>query len=105
MEESLENVKYELFSHGLDMAMEKVEEYYNKMATTDAYTFVMGACVFFSFFVMCNLILLIVLNSDTKMSHFTKHWTKPLQDKVLESTEAIVCFFWLLYPSILTHLG
>ena len=75
--------------------MEKVEEYYNKTATSNAYTFVMGAC---SFFVLAvhSLILVIVLDPDTKMSHFTKHWTKSLQDKALESTEAIVCLFCLL---------
>ena len=53
------NAKYALFSHGLEKAMEKVEEYYDKMATSDAYTFVMGAHAhyLFSFFVTHNLIL------------------------------------------------
>lgn len=39
--------------------MEKVEEYYDKTATSDAYTFVMGAHAhyLFSFFVTHNLIL------------------------------------------------
>ena len=51
--------------------------------------------LFFSFFVI-HLILLIVLNPDTKMSHFTKHWTKSLQDKALKSAETIVCFLLLV---------
>ena len=47
------NVKYELFSHGLDKAIEKVEEYYEKTGTSDAYTFVMGA-LFFLFLILCH---------------------------------------------------
>ena len=91
------NVKYELFSHGLDKAIEKVEEYYEKTGTSDAYTFVMGESFLPSFFVMpvLYLISLIVLDPDTKMSHFKKHWSQSLQDKVLESTENIVCLFCL----------
>ena len=73
--------------------MQKVEEYYDKTATTHAYIFVMSACSFPSFFVMHNLIFLIVLGPEIKMNHFMKHWTKPLQDKVMESTETIVCYF------------
>ena len=88
-------MKYEAFSHDLEMAMEKVEEYYNKTATSDAYTFVMGEFFSPSFFVMRNLISLIVLDPDAKMSHFTKNWSKSLQDKVMESTETIVCLFYL----------
>ena len=32
--------------------MDKVKEYYDKMATSDAYTFVMGACSFF--LILCH---------------------------------------------------
>ena len=32
-----------------------------------------------------------VLDPDTKMSHFKKHWDKDLQAKVLESSKEIVC--------------
>ena len=39
------NSKYELFLHCLEMAMDKVKEYYDKTATSDAYTFVMGALI------------------------------------------------------------
>jgi len=44
------------------------------------------------------------LDPDMKMSHFTKHWTKPLQDKVLESMEAIVCLFSLLHMPFYSFL-
>jgi hypothetical protein len=37
----LKNPKFELFSNGLTAAMEKIEEYYEKTATSHAYTFVM----------------------------------------------------------------
>ena len=70
--------------------MGKVEEYYDKTATLHAYTFMMCAH-FFLLFGIHSLILLIVLDPDTKMNHFVKHWSKPLQDKVLESAETIVC--------------
>ena len=53
-------------------------------------------CVlFFSFFVI-HLIFLIVLDPDTKMSHFTKHWTKSLQDIALKPMETIVCLLPLV---------
>lgn len=41
----LNNPKFDIFLDGLEAAMQKVEEYYNKMATSHAYTFVM--CEFF----------------------------------------------------------
>jgi len=81
--------------------MGKVEEYYDKTATSHAYTFVM--CVyFFLSFVIHGIIFLIVLDPDTKMNHFVKHWSKPLQDQVLESAETIVCSFYQ-YPCPFTH--
>ena len=81
--------------------MEKVSEYYDKTATSHAYTFVMCAW-FFLFFVIHSLILLIVLDPDTKMNHFVKHWSKPLQDEVLESAETIVRSLYS-YPLSFTH--
>ena len=92
MEESFKKFKFDMFSDGLDVAMEKVEEYYDKTAASHAYTFVMCAC--FSLFNIHGLIFFIVLDPETKMTHFVKHWIKPLQDKVLESVETIVCSFY-----------
>ena len=76
-----------MFSDGLDVVMEKVEEYYDKTAASHAYTFVM--CVCFSLFNIHGLIFFIVLDPETKMAHFVKHWIKPLQDKVLESVDEL----------------
>lgn len=86
----LKNPKFELFSDGLTTAMEKIAEYYEKTATSHAYTFVMCKFSNLSHFSKLNQYLPTVLDPDTKMSHFKKHWDKDLQDKVLESAEKIV---------------
>jgi len=54
------------------------------------------SCVVILFFVPLDLellILLIVLDPDTKMTHFKKHWDSELQGEVLKTAEEIVCFF------------
>jgi hypothetical protein len=89
-----------MFSDGLSAAMEKVEEYYDKTATSHAYTFVMCACSSLLFNIH-GLNFVIVLDPEMKMSHFEKHWSKPLQDKVSESAEAIVCSFHYPHASLL----
>ncbi|RDB14951.1 putative AC transposase [Hypsizygus marmoreus] len=63
--------KYEDFSTALTAGLEKIEEYYEKTSESHAYTFAM------------------LLDPNTKMSHFEKHWEKDLQDEVLESAEEI----------------
>jgi hypothetical protein len=53
----LKNPKFDLFSAGLEAAMERVEEYYNKTATSHAYTFVMREYFFLDLrFSMANSI-------------------------------------------------
>ena len=89
-----------MFSDSLYAVMEKVEEYYDKTATSHAYTFVMCAC-FSLLFNIHGLIFFIVLDPEMKMNHLLKHWSKPLQDKVLESTEAIVCSFYYTHAILL----
>ena len=67
---------------------------------TDSLTHIYPTC--FSLFLNINgLIFFIVLDPETKMNHFMKHWSKPLQDKVLESTETIVCFFYYTHAILL----
>ena len=86
-----------MFLDGLDAVMEKVEEYYDKMAASHAYTFVM--CVCFSLFNTLQY-------SWTNFLHSTWSWDEDdsfcealEQDKVLESMETIVCSFYY------THAG
>lgn len=40
--------KYSLFTSGLDAAMGKIDDYYNKTATSHAYTFVMSKSRYFN---------------------------------------------------------
>ncbi|KDR70562.1 hypothetical protein GALMADRAFT_229955 [Galerina marginata CBS 339.88] len=54
-----------------DAATKKVEEYYNKTATSHAFTFDM------------------LLDPDTEMNHFKKHWSQDLQNDILKSAENI----------------
>ena len=53
-----------MFSDGLSAAVEKVEEYYDKTATSHAYTFVMRACSSLLFNIYWLLIFLIVLDPE-----------------------------------------
>ena len=71
------NPKFNLFSDGLAAAMKKIEEYYEKTATSHAYTFVMRKLITWSYFLIANLCPT-VLDPDTKMNHFKKHWDKEL---------------------------
>ena len=48
------NPKFELFSDGLTAAMEKIEEYYEKTATSHAYTFLMCKLISFTRFWKLN---------------------------------------------------
>ncbi|KIK78669.1 hypothetical protein PAXRUDRAFT_108336, partial [Paxillus rubicundulus Ve08.2h10] len=66
--------KYEGFSLGLDAAVEKIGEYYEKSADSEAYT-------------ITNFIL--VLDPSLKVAHFKKHWGADLHAEVIQHAELI----------------
>lgn len=83
--------KYDPFESALNAATQKIAEYYDKTATSHAYTFAMRESIS-SVESSCLLIttFLKVLDPDSKMNHFKKHWDEDLQKAVLKSAEAIV---------------
>ncbi|KIK83317.1 hypothetical protein PAXRUDRAFT_153260 [Paxillus rubicundulus Ve08.2h10] len=69
------------FSLGLDAAIEKIGEYYDKSADSEAYT-------------ITNFIL--VLDPSLKDAHFKKHWGADLHAEVIQHAELIVSDFKLM---------
>ncbi|KIK75915.1 hypothetical protein PAXRUDRAFT_18573 [Paxillus rubicundulus Ve08.2h10] len=63
--------KYSAFCTGLTVAVEKIGEYYEQTADSDAYTMVM------------------LLDPSSKDIHFKKHWVTDLHAKALEYAEKI----------------
>ena len=81
--------KYSHFEIPLDLAVEMIAEYYDKMSTSDAFVLSMHALLFFS---PCYLIDVIsfVLHPKMKMRYFTWYWPKDLYNGVQKSAEKIV---------------
>ncbi|KAG6863443.1 hypothetical protein C0991_005755, partial [Blastosporella zonata] len=83
--------KYADFSDALDTGLSKIESYYEKTSESHAYTFAMRT--FFSLSLKCThinlVIMIVVLDPSTKMTHFAKHWDKQLQDDIQDSAEKI----------------
>ncbi|KAG6905004.1 hypothetical protein DXG01_005675 [Tephrocybe rancida] len=74
------HTRYSEFWEALTAGLEKIEAYYEKTADSHAYTFAMHDT---------SSNAAIVLDLNTKMSHFKKHWSTELQDKILTSAEKI----------------
>jgi len=85
-----ERPKYALFSLALAKACEKVDQYYEK--TTDSPAYIMAMCMLsiLSIVFVLNLCFRPVLNPKEKMAHFKKHWSKDLQEEVLDCAKEIV---------------
>ncbi|KIK77155.1 hypothetical protein PAXRUDRAFT_167671, partial [Paxillus rubicundulus Ve08.2h10] len=69
--------KYSVFSTGLNKGVEKISEYYEQTADSDAYTMVMH-----------NFIS--VLDPSSKDRHFKKYWGSDLRAETLKHAEKIV---------------
>ncbi|KAK7017665.1 ribonuclease H-like domain-containing protein [Favolaschia claudopus] len=67
-----ENAQYTDFWPALEAAMEKVDEYYQKTADSDAY------------------LLAMVLDPVNKMSYIKANWEEPLYEEATENLEALV---------------
>ncbi|KJA17428.1 hypothetical protein HYPSUDRAFT_1022541 [Hypholoma sublateritium FD-334 SS-4] len=61
--------EYAVFEDGLEAALAKIADYYEKTSTSHAYTFAM------------------LLDPETKMDHFKRHWSADLQQRVLDAAE------------------
>ncbi|KAG6855329.1 hypothetical protein H0H87_004895 [Tephrocybe sp. NHM501043] len=68
-----DRAQYSEFWDALTAGIEKIKTYYKKAADSHAYTFAM------------------LLDPNTKMTHFKKHWSAKLQDEIHKSAENIVC--------------
>ncbi|KAG6913491.1 hypothetical protein DXG01_006460 [Tephrocybe rancida] len=66
-----DRTRYAEFWEALTTRLEKIEAYYEKTADSHAYTVAM------------------FLDPNTKMTHFKKHWSVDLQDKILKSAKKI----------------
>jgi len=74
--------KYEPFHEALEAATDKLEEYYNKTAASDAHIISMGKVILFPSMLSGQLGFVLVLHPDKKLVHFKKYWSKPLQTDV-----------------------
>jgi hypothetical protein len=86
--------KYAPFKEGLLAAVEKLEDYYEKTAESDAHIFAMGKLFFFRSDWVTDYCP--VLHPKIKMSHFRKYWTSVDEDEIIsvlkeKVTSMILC--------------
>jgi hypothetical protein len=73
--------KYAPFKEGLLASVEKLEDYYEKTAESDAHIFAMGTL--FSFCLDWVKDYCPVLHPKIKMSHFRKYWTSVDENEII----------------------
>ena len=92
--------KYKDFRPALQAGLTKVEEYYDRTAESDTYTFVMHCVplltVPYPDLQICHIA---VLDPSQKIEHIRKYWGAKKVDGILERAEKKVCLLFLLTPS------
>lgn len=93
-------LKYEPFHEALKVGTEKINEYYQKTADSDAYTFAMHT--FFIFVCSTRRLTILVLNLTQKANHIKRYWGKDLYGQTIKEAENIVSF--LIFHSLCRQL-
>ena len=70
--------------------MEKLNEYYERTAESDAHIIAMGSYSYTHFYIMLTPLYL-VLDPRKKFAHFKKNWSLTLQEEVKELVQKKVC--------------
>lgn len=94
--------KYAFFKVPLKAAAEKVNEYYEKTETTDAYTLAMSRFLHFQFCISL-LLFIIVLDPWKKKLYLAQNWSEELCKTAMDCIEAIVCQSSSLLGEISNH--
>jgi hypothetical protein len=96
--------QYKPFFPALDAAMAKLNEYYERTATSDAHIIAMSVCIYLPIFHI--LIILPVLDPASKLEYFKKHWGPGLLEEVELTVKTMVCFcvFLFLYDEMTLHI-
>ncbi len=71
--------------------MEKLSEYYQQSAASDAHIMAMGKYFFFLLYSLANITP--VLNPIKKLAHFKKNWTSTLVSEVEEAVQTQVGYY------------
>ena len=74
---------YALFVPVLEVEMEKLNEYYKRMAESDAHIIAMGSHFHIHIHIMLTQLYL-ALDPQKKFTHFKKNWDLMLQEEVKE---------------------
>jgi len=91
--------KYKDFFPALQAGLTKVEEYYNRMAELDTYTFVMHCIPLLTVpYPNSQICHIVVLNPSQKIEHIRKYWGAEKLDGILECAEKKVHLLFLLTP-------
>jgi len=94
-------LKYEPFHEALETGTAKIDEYYQKTADSDAYTFAMRM-FFISVYPTLKLTLsILVLDPTQKANHVKKHWGKDLHSQTIKEAEEIVNFTHVQFITLL----
>ena len=95
-EKASEKPRYAQFKPALNAAMEKLNEYYERTADSDAHIIAMGI-LFHSLCVIWFNQQDLALDPRHKFGHFKKHWNTEQQREVDKVVQAKVIPNWLLY--------
>lgn len=85
-------MKYEPFYKALDAGTAKIDDYYQKTADSDAYTFSMRMFLVIVYSASKLMYCMLVLNPTQKANHVKKYWGKDLYSQTIKEAEDIVSF-------------
>ena len=87
--------KYQGYSPALQASLTKIEEYYNRTADSDAYTFAMRCVLLLTVLYLSSQIYhIIVLDPSVKTQHICKYWGADKMNGILERAEKKVSFLF-----------
>lgn len=95
-----EKLRYSVFKPALEAAIAKLDEYYRRMAESDAYIIAMGMLFFWALAhpSISYLMETLVLDPRKKFRHFEKNWDADLQADVKELVQKKVCTLIMMFP-------
>ena len=82
---------YKIFKPAITAGMAKIDEYYQRSGASDAHIIAMGNVTCSNHFHI-GLIFIVVLDPNSKMNHFKKHWSEDLISEVEDAVRERVCF-------------